>query len=241
MSSEDLRYCAGEGNLVGVQQWLPTQPFDYDWGRTHPQIGCNNIRCSACGQPAKATPATDYSRRYRCDCTEYLVSDVTALGEPDGYRGLSAWENPPPGSWACAGHPALIVPSDLDGVHVSPEGFVDVARAGFALPPFVPPDTTGHSIWVSRLYWILPASLRPALGEAVAKLVLDADPRVAVRAMRFFSEQRNAPGSERLAAIARDHGAQMETIADPDHPGYTVEDELLTALEDRGGRRDDAG
>jgi len=188
------------------------------------------------------TPATEYSRRYQCGCTEYLASKVTPLDDdPQEYRGLSASENPPPGSWACAGHPALTVPSELDGVLVSSERFAEVARVGFASPPFVPPGTTGHSIWVSRLYWIVPESLRTALGTAVADLVLDDDPVVAVRAMRFFTEQRGAPGSERLTAIARDHGARLATIADPDHPGYTVENELLTALEYLGFRRDDAG
>lgn len=241
MSSEDLRYCAGRGSLVPLQQWLPAQPFDYDWGRTNPQIGCNHIQCSGCGQSVKATPATEYSRRYQCGCTEYVASDVTSLGQPDGYSGLSALENPPPSFWACAGHPALPVPTDLDGVRVSPERFVEVARAGFASPPFVPPGTVGHSIWVSRLYWILPASQRAALGEAVATLMKDQDPVVAVRAMRFFTEQPDAPGNERLSTVARDQGARLATIADPDHPRFTIEDELLTALESRAFRRDSAG
>jgi hypothetical protein len=83
--------------------------------------------------------------------------------------------------------------------------------------------------------------LRPALGESVAELMLDPDSTVAVRAMRFFSEQRMAKGSERLTEIARDHGARLARIADPDHPGSTVEDELLCALHLRGFRRDDAG
>jgi len=236
-----LRFCVGDGSLVTMQQWLPTQPFDYDWGRIHPRIGCSNIRCSACGQTVRATPWSEYSREYKCACTAHLADSFLSLGEADGYRGMSAMERPPPGAWRCAGHPALTVPCDLDGVHVSPERLVEVARVGFESPSFVPPETSGHSIWVSRLYWILPAALRPALGEAVATLVLDSDPRISVRAMRFFWDQSEASGSERLTAIARDHGARLATIADPDHPGRTVEDELLTALEYRAFRRDAAG
>lgn len=241
MSSEDVRHCAGRGNLVGMQQWLPVQPFDYDWGRTNPLIGCNRLRCSSCNQPVNVAPATEYARRYKCGCTEYMANNVTSLRQDDGYRGLSALDDPPPATWGCGGHPALPVPTELDGVRVSPERFVDVARAGFASPPFVPPGTVGHSIWVSRLYWILPSSQRAALGKAVATLLQDQDPVVVVRAMRFFTEQPDAPGNERLSAIARDHGARLATIANPDNPRSTVENELLMALESRAFRRDSAG
>jgi hypothetical protein len=240
--SDNVRYCAYEGSLVGLQQWLPTEPFDYDWGRSNPVIGCNNIRCSGCGQRVTATPHSKYSRRYHCSCTEYVESKRTPLGgSPEEYRGLSTLTNPPPGTWACAGHPALPVPTMLDDVRISPEKFREIARVGFASPPFVPPESNGRAIWVSRLYWILPASLRSALGEAVSELLLDDDPQVAVGAMSFYYDQRTAEGNERLTAVARDHGARLAKIADPNYPGYTLEDKLLTALEFRGFRRDDRG
>lgn len=133
------------------------------------------------------------------------------------------------------------MPSTVDGVRISRDRLVEAARVGFTSPPFIPADTSGHAFWVSRLYWILPESMRVELGEAVSQLVLDHDMRVAVRAMSFYSEQRMAPGSERLAAIARQHGARFATIADPDHPAWTVENELLTALKFRGFVRDDSG
>src|ERR1700754_5165628 len=105
-ASEQLRYCAGQGSLVGLQEWLPTEPFDYDWGRNNPQIGCDHLQCARCGQRVVATPVTQYARRYQCRCTEYVASAQTPLGgDPDAYRGLSALENPPPHTWACAGHP----------------------------------------------------------------------------------------------------------------------------------------
>jgi hypothetical protein len=238
MTAGNLRYCALQGSLIGMSHWLPTQPFDYSWG---PMYGCNNIRCSSCGQTVIATPATESSRRYKCGCVEELVYNAKILGQVEGFPGSEAMMDPPPGSWACAGHPVLVAPFELDGVFVSPERFDEVARVGFAAPPFLPANTTGQVFWVSRLYWLLEEQLRPALGEAVANLVADSDPRVAVRAMRFFSALRNAPGSERLTAIAREHGARMATISDPDYPNYTVENTLLTALEYRGFLRDDKG
>jgi hypothetical protein len=241
MTSEDLRYCAGQGILIGMQHWLPTQPFDYDWGREHPWIGCNHLRCSGCRESVTATQQNEYSRRYKCRCSEYSASEVTSLSQDDGYHGLSALDNPPPPTWACAGHPALSVPTELDGVRVSPDSFVDIARAGFASPPFIPPGTVGHSIWVSRLYWVLPQSLRVSLAKAVMTLIQDHDPVIVVRALRFFTEQDVAPGHEGLAIIARDHGARLAKIPDPDHPRFTAENELLTAIGRRAFRRDDAG
>lgn len=234
------RYCAKGGSLVGTKQWLPREPFDYDWGRTNPHIGCNHIHCGSCGETVKAVPASEHERRYRCRCAEYVATKPTPLkldANPDWVQLME----PTPDSWSCAGHPALKVPTTLDGVAISSDRLVDAARAGFASPPFVPPDTSGHAFWVSRLFWILPDSLRPALGEAVSQLLLVPDMRVAVRAMSFYSEQRMAAGGERLAAIARDHGARLATIPDPDHPAWTVEKELLTALKFRGFRRDDTG
>lgn len=81
-----LRHCANGGSLVGVRQWLPNEPFDYDWGRTNPQIGCNNIGCGSCGGPVTATTATKHSRKYQCGCAEYVADRQTPL-RPDGYPG----------------------------------------------------------------------------------------------------------------------------------------------------------
>ncbi len=47
MTTDNLRFCTLEGSLVGMSYWMPTQPFDYDWGL---RIGCNNICCSSCRQ-----------------------------------------------------------------------------------------------------------------------------------------------------------------------------------------------
>jgi hypothetical protein len=236
--ADDVRYCANEGSLVNLMKWLPTEPFDFDWGRMNPRIGCNNIRCAGCGEQVTVTPVPKYDRRYQCRCTSHVENAYTPLaGNPDEYPG-GGFENP---GWACAGHPALAVPSVLDGIRISPEQFRNIARVGFASPPFVPPDSSGRAIWVSRLYWILPASLRDALGDAVSELLLDDDPQVAVGAMSFYYEQRMAKGNERLTAIARDHGARLAKIADPNYPGYTLEDQLLSALKFRGFRRDDTG
>ncbi|MBA3459312.1 MAG: hypothetical protein H0T46_05080 [Deltaproteobacteria bacterium] len=186
----------------------------------------------------KTTPIPEFKRRYECRCIAHVENASTSLaGNPGAYPGHE-FANP---GWACAGHPALAVPSELDGVQISAERFRDIARVGFASPPFVPPESEGLAIWVSRLYWILPESFRPALGDAVADLLLDPDARVAVRAMRFYREQRMAMGQERLTEIARDHGARLATITDPDDPRYTLEYQLLSALVLRGFRHDDAG
>ncbi len=109
-------------------------------------------------------------------------------------------------------------------------------------PPIISDNKTATSPnWLSRLYWILPDLLRPALGKVVANLVLDDDSRIAVRAIRFFSEKRDAGGRERLTTIARERGAQMATVPDPDYSGHTLEEALLSVLQGRGFRRDALG
>jgi hypothetical protein len=179
MTTEKLHYCADGGNLVGMQHWLPAHLFDYDWGLTYPQIGCNNLHCCRCTQTVTATAASESYRRYNCACTEDTLHTLKVIGQVEGYPGPEALRDPPPGTWACAGHPALTVPADLDGVHISAQRFIEVARKAVLTPPLITPNIKGHPIWLSRLYWILPFSLRTALGAAVAALVLDTDPRVA--------------------------------------------------------------
>jgi hypothetical protein len=163
-------------------------------------------------------------------------------GDPNEYRGLSAMENPAPGNWACAGHPTLAVPSVLDGIQISLDRFREIARQGYASPPFVTQDCNAGIVWIERLYWILPGSLRPMLAEAVAELLHDDDPRLAVRAMSFFSSHAGERGGDRITALARDH-ERLAKIADPDHrtPGHTLEDAVLGALSCRAFRRDNAG
>ncbi len=195
MTAENLRYCARRGSLVGTKEWLPTQPFDYDWGATYLTIGCNNIGCSKCGQAVTSTTAED-ARHYRCRCDEAIVRKVKTLDAICRYPGFEGDE--PPGWWSCAGHPAVVLPADLDGVYITQDRLGEVARVGFVSPPFIPANITERAFWVSRLYWLLPELLRPALAEVVAALVLDSDPRVAIKAMDFFSDRRTAPTANGL-------------------------------------------
>lgn len=230
-------YCTERGWVVGERWWFPTNPFDYSWPGG-PVAGCNHLRCSSCGQQVTRSGTT-----YACQCASHDESDRQLLN-PDylGYPGSSALDHPAPvGAWACAGHPALTVPAVLDGIRISSDNFREIARAGFASPPFVPPESSSRAVWVSRLYWILPDALRPALSLAVVELLLDDEPWVIRGALDFLSYQPRAAGHEQLTPFAREHRARLAKIVDPFRADLTLEDIVLFTLSSRAFRRDDAG
>lgn len=175
---DELRFCTDNGWVVGGDYWLPTEPSDFSWPGS-PCIGCNHLRCSRCTERVVAT-LRDSIRHYACSCVSH-DEDRRQLLDPTytGYPGLSALHSPAPiGWWSCAGHPALALPAVVDGVTITPERFREIARTGFASPPFTAPQTSSHAFWVTRLYWLLPEALRPQLSLAVAELMSDADPLV---------------------------------------------------------------
>lgn len=243
VAMDEQRYCTSRGFVVDKSWWLPTEPYDYDWPGG-PCVGCNHLRCSRCGEPVTATLRSGSSvRHYECRCLSHDEGDRQLLDPTyTGYPGLSALHDPAPaGWWGCAGHPPLPVPSVVDGVPIVPDQFREIARTGFASPPFIPPGSSGRAIWVSRLYWILPEALRPELSMAVSELWLDDDPWVIRGALDFHSAQPSAAGQERLTAFAREHRARLARIVDPFNPNLTLEDVLLFTLASRAFRRDDAG
>jgi hypothetical protein len=51
--SAKLHYCKNDrktgGYCVSAGEWLPDEPFDYDWVQLSPIVGCNQLMCSSCG------------------------------------------------------------------------------------------------------------------------------------------------------------------------------------------------
>src|SRR5262249_59043589 len=139
-------------------------PFDYDWGRQHPYIGCNHLRCGSCGQLVTSAITAD-GRRYACRCQTRVETDVLPLdGSDQGtlHELVTAW--------GCDEHPALDVPGVIDGeaVTADPVALDALVERGLSAPPRTPPGTDGPAFWVTRLYWLVPEAPRPATRAAAA-------------------------------------------------------------------------
>jgi hypothetical protein len=247
--------CKTGGYLVGGEQWLPVEPFDYDWVQLSPIVGCNRLTCSTCGVdvrsvlgyelPSDVEPselydligAGDYARLtksprkriYSCrhDCA---VAESFYRAEPENdYR---------PGTpWTCGGHPALSLPTVLEGVaidehtdwqHLARQSFA--GKLGVSLHPSVDRE---QGFWLQRLYRLLGDSpIAAKIAHAAADQLLDPDPRARLGAIVFFRLGWDEPGSEKLAPALRDH---RELFADVlvDGDPITLERQLLDVLDYR--------
>ena len=135
MADSDVRACAPAALLVPADGWIGTLPSDQCWG-TQVAIGCNRLRCTACGQavvqrtgcrirgdvePAQLAArdpaqwgdvagvkiASSSARVYTCACRTLAIQIATPV---DSDR--SDYEyNPIP--WICTGHPPLQLPVAL--------------------------------------------------------------------------------------------------------------------------------
>lgn len=226
-----------EAWLVGGDNWLPTEPFDFSSGLLVPVVGCNNIRCGACGQTVANARRTDsLARRYWCRCQERDVSGAHLIGADQGQVNEFITR------WRCAGHAALALPSQLDGVSISATG-LDTATTEWALaqPPFVAPGGAKPGFWIARLHQLLPDSLRTTIGTTVGALLSSNDPRVVSGAIGFFWVLPHALGAAELASVAAVRSAWLEATGDPFDAGVTLEDSIYDALQRRIAVRDSSG
>lgn len=238
------------------ETWLPDAPFDYNWGATHPEIGCNRLRCEACGamvrnlpRAAIAGPGVDLSalhaiedlrghaaiatipddrgRLYLCRCQAYRAVVATPPDSPE--------ERGPHLPWSCAGHPPLELPCALDGIEVRAGDLAATTRA--ALPEHWPAplpriDKDLRGFWLARLYHVLEEdSDRAALGAAVAAQLEAPESAVRAGAIFFFLWVPGAEAAEALVRAARVHRELFRGHADPKKPSYSLEARLLQAIE----------
>ncbi len=255
-----VRRCRDDGFLVATDGWLPEAPFDWHWPPLAPRIGCNSLRCSTCGQvvrqaagyagPGTLPPAAVYEflgggtptggdppprhpegrgRLYSCTCYTAHVFSTHGVHEP--FDPISEETTP----WACAGHPPLGLPAQLDGMALdSHTDWLVLARevfSGARNPPVDPAVKEVQGFWIARLYNLLEPPATGALAHAVSTMLLDPEPRVRVTAIRFFQLNDDAPGADRLAAAARDHSELFVGVRDPDSATLTLWDWLIEALD----------
>ena len=182
-----LIFCKPAGSLIGGKGWLPTEPFDYAWGR----FGCNKLKCGACGQWLKQhVPSTDPdARHYECACQQYDAYGYHLIGSDEGHVNAFVTE------WACAGHPQFQLPATLDGVRIADDAVLsNVVTAALGNPPFVAPEIRAPSFWVQRLYRLLQQDApHRTIGNAVAAALGSSDSLHAPRGYRFLRPDTRCP------------------------------------------------
>ena len=223
--------CHRGGTLVNLVGWLPDEPFDHQF-LLAPAIGCNRLVCERCGRRVVVTAGPGVARSYACACVRHVAAADRALDEPmDPVGDVLPWQ--------CAGHPALSLPAEVDGVRLdAATDWTVVAREGLALGAPPHPSLRGiPGFAVLRLYRVLEWPSGAPLARAVGDLLVDDDARVRRAAARFFEDAHLAPGAERLGLVARDRLDLYAGVADPDGRG-TLWDWLLRALAGRLGQND---
>lgn len=236
-------------------EWLPIEPFDYDWVQLGPVVGCNRLACHECGVQVRSLLGFDLPENSQADEVYELIgrNDSSRFIESANYRIYSCrhysivakfhfpavqqndyatWT-----PWECAGHPVLSLPALLEGVAIDEKNdFGQLARKSFAgelgvsLHPSV--DRVA-GFWLQRLYRLLgdlPASAKTA--GAAADQLLDPNPRVRMGAISFFNLGWNAPGADRLAPALRDHPELFADVLVDGNP-MTLERQLLEVLDYR--------
>jgi hypothetical protein len=247
--------CRSGGALVGPEHIYPQELFDFGWPLADRPIGCNHLRCSACGEEVRSGnrfgPGAKFGERwleaYRSADWERLVADgvlerrniyrlyVCACNQhvETEHRFLdeeAEWQviDPPP-PWRCAGHPRFVVPGTLDGIGIAADSdFAALARRAWS---HALPEQSFGDLWLSRVYHLMaedPAGEQ--LARAVLALTRSSDPALAVEALDFFRQNPTAPGGGELVRLAREERARFAGVANPNAPETDLLYFLLQAL-----------
>ena len=252
---EQLNHCGGGGTCVSGNEWLPSEPFDYDWAQLGPTIGCNHLACAKCGVEvrnllgfdlhADSAPGDVYERIGSNDSSRFIESATYRIYSCRHYSIVAKFkflaEQPndyaPWTPWKCAGHPALSLPALLEGVAIDEKSdFGQLARKSFAGELGVslhPSVDRVPGFWLQRLYRLLgdlPAAAK--IAGAAADQLLDPTPSVRMGAIGFFNLGWNAPGADRVAPALRDHPELFADVLVDGNP-TTLERQLLEVLDYR--------
>lgn len=255
-------HCPEGGLLIGMQDWLPASPHEYNWGTFDPRIGCNRLVCGACGHevrhlagveitdhgtmdPAALYAAADWTslpqvrpaptlegRLYACPCQYRMQFGSTELDPP-----LPAPEREFISAWRCAGHPRFTLPGEIAGVSLDGQTDYEACTREALLGTLAAQPARIARIpgyLALRMYILLrDAGLGTRVGHAVAACLTDPAPVARRGALEFFYEQPDAPGAERVAQVAARHRDLFSGHADPTDGRYDLEEHLLRVLERR--------
>ena len=249
-----LNQCNAGGYLVSGDEWLPVEPFDFDWVQASPIVGCNRLRCGSCDVEVRsvlgfelpsdlqATEAEVYALVEAGDGSRFTKSPKSRLYAcrhfntvaRSFFRAQPENDYAPFTPWGCAGHPKLSLPAVLEGVALDTQSdWTRLARRSFAgtlgvsLHPSVDREP---GFWLQRLYRLLAGQpVAAKIAEAAADAALDGDPRVRLGAIVFFRLGWNAPGAERMAPALRDHPELFVDVLVSGDP-ITLERQMLDML-----------
>jgi hypothetical protein len=247
----DLNQCKNGGYCVSAKEWLPAEPFDFDWVQLSPIVGCNRLHCGDCnvevrslvgfelgsglsenevyalveaGDTSRFTPSPA-SRIYACRHFNTVAKQF--------FRAVAENDYDPFTPWSCGGHPQLTLPAVLEGVAVDERSdWSELARRSFAgtlgvsLHPSVDRE---FGFWLQRLCRLVGLPVAAEIARAAAAQVLDPDPRVRLGAIVFFRLGWNAPGAELMAPALRDHPELFADVLVAPDP-ITLERQLLDML-----------
>ncbi|MGI8792407.1 MAG: hypothetical protein ACR2H3_04425 [Acidimicrobiales bacterium] len=223
--------CSLGGWLVNADGWVPSAAFDFSWGGvSRPVIGCNNLRCSKCGEQVRSWPGftttrahdplplpriddpndepgvdpSQFERLYACGCRWWPEPSDSATGQVDSDRQY------PYAVWSCDGHPPIELPVTLAGVEVGDPPGPDLIRHQLAEPGERLPDgltldqAAVPAFWVVRLHRLLLAAgysqTASDIETCVSSLVDDDSAVVRVGAVSFINV---TPDAEGAAAVVR--------------------------------------
>ena len=231
-----MHHCAYDGYLVSGTASIPTDPTDFHVDAL-PKVGCSHLRCARCDVRVRSVVGRDLRteadtaparlamifeiadlaasaelkdinpahRLYLCRCTQWVETNAHACRAADFDPATD-----PDVPWACAGHPVMTLPHDLDGAAVpDPAALFEVVLEGLRgyAPPRTRPADRERGDWVIRL----PSRLGPADAAVVvraARAVLDAPvPRARASALRFFRGLARGGADGRRARTCAHAGA----------------------------------
>ena len=207
--------CPDDGYMVGAQREIPEDPTDLAVAGL-PIIGCNRLRCLRCGVSVKdsvspeAKLADSGTRVYSCDCRKWSENGVQALEDDD----WETFRTSPDVPWECEGHPAIVLPHDIDGAVVGSQAEL-VTLAQRAVRGEFPPRTRAADAakgdWLVRFRARLNPGDAAAVTSAVVEGLDDPDPHSRARALHFFTHVAHHPARERLLALLANGWTLEET------------------------------
>jgi hypothetical protein len=250
-ASPKLNRCKNGGYCVSAGEWLPTEPFDFDWVQLTPIVGCNRLRCGSCNVEVRSlvgfelgpglSEAEVYALVAAGDASRFSPSPSCRIYACPHFNTVAKMffrvepENDyePFTPWSCGGHPKLLLPAVLEGVAVDENSdWTELGRRSFAgtLGVSLHPSVDRESgFWLQRLCRLVGLPVAEEIAHAAAALVLDPDPRVRLGAIVFFRLGWNAPGAELMAPALRDHPELFADVLVPPDP-ITLERQLLDML-----------
>jgi hypothetical protein len=208
-----MSFCFLDGYLVNAAHPLAKDASDCHVPRL-PLIGCNRIRCGACGASIRSQAGLGYResnqkvdvqriyeladlatspdlvaepghRLYLCRCRRWVEHSTRALNDPDAEDSFQAPRLP----WKCDGHPVVELPHEFDGVLVTQDNLAELVTRSLhgTTPPASYPEDSREAFWAVRMHVRLAETpWQEVVVRAASAGLEDAEPKVRGRALQFF-------------------------------------------------------